>query len=175
MTDTTRPDTPAPAGLAELVARARSGDRDVLPELRAFLDARPDVWREVGDLAAHALEAWVGVVAGPDLVLAESVRRRIDGLRAELSGPSPTPLEELLVERVLACWLQVSHADAAAAQARGPHATGAVRAELLRRQESGQRRYLAAVKQLAVVRRLRLPATPPAGSTRSALRLAGGG
>jgi len=42
-----------------------------------------------------------------------------DAMRTELAGPRPSPIERLLVQRVVACWLQVYHADAMAAQA-GP-------------------------------------------------------
>ena len=147
-------DVPVVAGLADLVARARQGDREVLPALRAYLDDHPEVWRVVGDLAVQAREIWLDLVAGSDMLLAESIRKKMDDMRLELAGPSPTPLESLLVERILVTWLQVSHADAMAGQARGPGATAAVRQELAKRQESAQRRYLASVKQLAVVRRL---------------------
>lgn len=149
-------------GLADLVGRARTGDRTALPLLRHYLDAHPEVWRRCGDLAAQARELWLGLVAGSDLFVAESVRRKLDELKAELSGPSPTPLESLVIERVLACWLQAHYADASYAQARGPGSTAAVRTELMKRQESAQRRYLASVKQLAVVRKLQAGVRPPA-------------
>ena len=147
-------------GLAEVVARARQGDRTALPLLRHYLDAHPDVWQRCGDLARVARDLWVDLLAGPDLVVAESVRRKLDEMTAELGLSSPGPLEGLLVERVVACWLQVQYADATYAQARGPGA--AARAELMRRQESAQRRYLASVKQLAVVRKLQVGLRPPA-------------
>ena len=137
--------------------------------MRHYLDAHPEVWQRGGDLARHAQEVWLDLLAGPDLLVAESVRRKLDELRAELGGPSPGPVEALLIDRVVACWLQANDADASYAQARGPGSTAAVRTELMRRQESAQRRYLASVKQLAVVRKLQagVRPTPP-------LRLAGG-
>jgi hypothetical protein len=64
----------------------------------------------------------------------------------------------LLVERVVACWLQVHYSDAAYAQMKG--GGPAQHAAALRRQDSAQRRYLQAVKVLATVRRLLRP--PPA-------------
>jgi hypothetical protein len=129
--------------------------------LRQVLDADPTLWRECGDLAAQAQEAWLLLLAGPDLLLLESVRRKLDELRAELAGPDASPLERLLVERVAACWIQVHFADALYPQTRGPQVTPAVRQELMRRQESAQRRYLAAIKQLALVRKLLRPALSP--------------
>lgn len=77
-----------------------------------------------------------------------------DALRDELAGPSPTPLERLLVDRVVLGY----HADAAAAQAAGRELTPAQLGHLQKRQERAQRSYLAAVKALAVVRKLMQPA-----------------
>jgi hypothetical protein len=141
-------------GLADLVSRARKGDQMALPLLRHYLDSHPEVWRRCGDLALTTREMWLNLFAGPDLFVAESVRRKLDEMKADLGGPNPSSLESLLVDRVLACWLQVHHADASAAQARGSDASPAHLREMMKRQESSQKRYLASLKQLAVVRKL---------------------
>ena len=56
----------------ELIRRAQEGDLSVLPLLRAWLDDNPDVWRRIGDLAGHAEEAVLGLIAGRDLLLKEA-------------------------------------------------------------------------------------------------------
>jgi hypothetical protein len=152
---------PALERLQELAARAQQGDRSVLPELRRALDADPRVWQQAGDLAAHAQAAWLSLLAGKDLLLHESVKRQAEAMREELAGPSPSRLEALLVERIVACWLQTMYADCIYAQARAPEATAAVLRELMRRQESAQKRYLASIKQLALVRKLLKPTPSP--------------
>jgi hypothetical protein len=91
----------------------------------------------------------------------EALERKLQRLRTELSGPAPTPLESLLVDRILACWLQVNYADAAFAQLKNPSLTHHSLA--MRRQGGAQQRYLQAVKMLAIVRKL-LPAVPPMGA-----------
>lgn len=151
---TTTTDSEAMAGLRELVTRAKSGDRTVLPQLREYLDEHPEIWTEVGDLALHAQESWLALMAGQDLVLEESVRRKMDELRGELGSEAASKVEKLLIERVVACWLQVHYADAAYAQAKGPAATASVRREMMQRQSSAQHRYLTSLKQLAIVRKL---------------------
>src|SRR6516164_1103310 len=105
--------------LQRLVERAEKGDASVLGELRVALDANPWVWERYGDLAQQSQAAWLRLVAGRNLLLLESARRKAEQLRAELAGPAPSPLERLLVERVVACWLQVHYADAAYAQLKG--------------------------------------------------------
>jgi hypothetical protein len=147
--------------LAELVQRAQQGDLTALPLLREALEADPALWQEYGDLAAQAQEAWLQLLAGTDYLLAESVRLKLGALRRELGAEGASPLEKLLIERIVACWLQTHYADALYAQARGPHSTPSVRQELMKRQESSQRRYLAAIKQLALVRKLLKPALSP--------------
>ena len=46
----------------------------------------------------------------------EALPSKLELLRDELTGKNPTPIERLLVERVLACWLQVQVADIRDAQ-----------------------------------------------------------
>ena len=147
--------------LAELVQRAQQGDVTALPLLREALEADPSLWQAYGDLAAQAQEAWLQLLAGTDYLLAESVRLKLAALRQELGAEGASPLEKLLVERIVACWLQTHYADALYAQAKGPQSTASVRQELMKRQESSQRRYLAAIKQLALVRKLLRPALSP--------------
>ncbi|HUP81518.1 MAG TPA: hypothetical protein VM260_23405, partial [Pirellula sp.] len=62
---------------------------------------------------------------------------------------------QLAIERVISCWLQVQHADLVVAQSKSvSHAAGDYNQ---RRQDRSNRRFLAAVKTLATVRRLALP------------------
>jgi hypothetical protein len=148
--------------LEEPVRRAQQGDVSVLPELQQALDNDASIWRRVGDLAAQSQAAWLQLLAGQDLFLLEAVRRKQEQWRDELAGPNPSPLERLLVEQIVATWLQIHFADATYAQAKDqPHATPAVLRELMKRQESSSRRHLAAIRQLAVVRKLLRPALSP--------------
>jgi len=78
-------------------------------------------------------------------------------MQVELSGPDPTPLESLLIQRVLACWVQVHFADALAAQAQERQAAPSELRHLQKRQESAGRCLTEAVKQFSA---------GPAGGTR---------
>src|SRR5262249_7097839 len=79
--------------------------------------------------------------------------------RAELSVPPPTPVEKLLIDRVVIGWVQCHLADlddlqrARSGTPQGFHAQ--------RRLNGIQSRFLAAVKQLVVVRRLLKPGPSP--------------
>jgi hypothetical protein len=161
--------------VARLLGRAEKGDVTVLPQLRRLLDESPQLWRDYGDLAAQAQANWVQLAAGINLLLAESLSRKAAELRSELAGPSPSPLEKLLAERVVACWLQVSFYDSQVAQIREyKPAQGRMLQQQL---DSANRRYQAAIKTLARVRKLLTPARSPVeiatklAGERSGLRL----
>jgi hypothetical protein len=147
------------AELAQLLKKAEAGDLSVLPQLQRALDGNPALWRGYGDLAAHAEASLAMLAAGPNLLLAESLKRKLAALKAELGGESPPPLERLLVERITATWLQVNYHDTLVAQAAG---AGEAKLRALQRlQDAAHRRHLAGIKQLAVVRRLLRPAPSP--------------
>jgi hypothetical protein len=145
--------------LQRIVQRAEQGDASVLPELRRALDEHPEAWRRCGDVALEAQEAWLQLVAGRNLLLHECVQRKLEQLNQELAGEDPTPLERLLVARVVAGWLQTEYADAAYAEMKNP--SPAQHAAAMRRQASAQQRYLQAIKTLATVRKLLRPPVSP--------------
>jgi hypothetical protein len=149
-----------------MVQRARGGDLEVLPQLRALLDTRPELWKHYGDLAIHAQQAWIERIGGSDLFVKEALGRQVQQLRNELTGPFPTPLEGLLADRIAACWLQVYHADLAAAQAMG---SSLKLVEVVsRRQARVHRTFVSSIGALAMVRRLLPPAAGGDRGDRSA-------
>lgn len=87
------------------------------------------------------------------------MRQKLVGLKAELQGPTPTPVERLLADRVGVCWLQVHQLDvqSATGEAATPSPQGLLAQKRL---ESANRRYLLAIKQLATVRKLLRPDLP---------------
>ncbi len=142
------------AYLQDLIDKAQQGDRSVLPELRRLLDDNPQNWETIGDLAVHAREAWLNLLAGQNLVLYETTARKQAAMQKELAGPHPTPLERLLVERVAACWLQLYYAEMLYAQSAEREAPPGRLRDLMKRQESAERRYQLSIKRLAQIRKI---------------------
>src|SRR5262245_51131341 len=93
-----------------LLVQAEQGDPTALPEVRQALDLHPELWQRYGDLALHARQAWVDRAAGANLLMREALDRKLDALRAELVGPEASPLERLLAEQIVICWLQSAYA-----------------------------------------------------------------
>ena len=155
----TAPPAEAPArdyqSLLDLTGRAQKGDKAALPALRALLQDPATVDALGGDLARQAQLSLINKFSGKNLLLQEALPRKLELLRAELGGPSPTPLERLLVERIVSCWLHLHHLEIVFAQ------RDSLSLELgtyyQRSIDRAQKRYLAAIKALAVVRRLALP------------------
>ena len=138
--------------LQKVVERARQGDREVLPELRKALDENPDIWQAAGDLAKHAEATWIRLISKGDLLIHESIQRELDRRRQELAGEDPTPMEKQLVDRIIACWLALQHAELMAASM-AEH-TLPQREHYLKRLDAAERRHTAAVSQLTKVREL---------------------
>jgi len=141
-----------------LLEQAQRGDTRALTTLKERLADRPKVWEAFGDVARQARTAWVKLYASTNLVVAEGVERKIATLRAELLGDTPTPLERLLVEQIVVCWLQTAYIDHLAAGFQGKPGTFREGEYWQQAQERASRRYLAAIRALAQVRRLLAPA-----------------
>lgn len=157
MADTKTPakTTDPHAEIAQLLERASTGDETTVPRIRELLKSPEAVGLLGGELAEQVLLAFTRHMAGKNVGFREATRRKLELLRAELAGNNPTPVERVLVERVLACWLQVQDAELRAAQA--TDATIKQADFHQRRMDATNRRLLAAVKTLALVRKLAVP------------------
>ena len=136
-----------------LVDAANKGDPDALKRLREVLDCNPQIWQRIGDLAAHARLTLVRLIANGDKLLFESIQRQARDMESQLLGTSPSLLERLSVQRVVACWLQLQYADAMVCTANDQLAQAKFWSV---HQDRAHRRYTSAIKQLTAVRQLLL-------------------
>jgi hypothetical protein len=155
---TTEPAVPrTPDEYRALLKRAKAGDRAVVPALRKLLENPAEVEALGGNLARIAEDALVVALGGDDLALKMAIGAKLEALRKELLGPSPTPIERLLAERAVACWLHVQEAEVRYALNQ-KDMTLRQGDYHQRRMDAANRRYLAALKALALVRKLAVPA-----------------
>lgn len=138
----------------ELVTKAEKGDADALNRLKPVLQD-PHFADVFGNVAADVEKQVIEFTAGKSPVRKAGIQEKLRHLRAELAGPSPSPVEKLLVDRVALCWLQLHQVEAAY------YAKPSLPIELAdhyqRSCDRAQRRFLTAIKALAEVRRLALP------------------
>src|SRR5262249_6343659 len=102
-----------------LVKRAEKGDAATLPALRKLVQDPANVHLFGGGLAETVESSFIKGLGGENLVFRTALSRKLEVMRAELLGSDPTPVERLLVERVVACWLQVQDAEVRFAQGQG--------------------------------------------------------
>jgi hypothetical protein len=156
MSDPTITTTPSyPAELRALLERAGSGDATALPAVRQAFASHPELVTFLGDLASRARESLLDLIAGTDLASKEAVAQRAAALRDELIGEEESPLIRLLAERVGFCWIELHGADLNLARVlrSQPRDTQASLAASKRVSEA-QRRFIAAVKGVALVKKL---------------------
>jgi hypothetical protein len=143
-----------PQKLEALLVCAVTGDESALPFIRELLDILPSMGDVFG--AKQAEQQILSAIAGKNIVQREALERKLEQMRDELSGQNPQPLERLLIERVVLCWLHSHYADLQYGLAAS--ISTSERSDYLQRQlDRAQRRYLAAIRCLANVRRLALP------------------
>ena len=144
--------------LDALLTRAQKGDKKALGELRPFMD-KPGMWEAVGDLGRIARDTWIEAAANSNVLVREGIQQTADRLRRDLLREGDSQLERVLVDRIVACWLQVSYAD-------WQHGMTLKKASYSyrdgeydqNRMDRAHRRLLQATKALATVRRLLVPA-----------------
>ena len=143
--------------MPHIIERAENGDADARPALRGLLDRIPEMRQIMGADLERSVECTISKSLGGDdnLAFSEGLKRKLTSLRQELEGPSPSPTERFLVDRAVACWLQVQEADLRYANM--GNCSLAQANFHLKRQDRAHRRFLSAMKTLATVRKLALP------------------
>ncbi len=132
-------------------------DEDV-KALRRLLDEKPEIWRSTGTMARRALDNILRTYFQSSLYARETTERRLAELRGQLGYDAAPPLEKLLIEQVLVCYLNLYVIEInTAGKLCGSHTT---EAGLYwdKRLTGAQRRFSRACAALARVRRLKLPA-----------------
>ena len=134
--------------------RSAHGDPSVVPELWAWFREHHDIWSFATDVARQAELAAMALYTGPDPADQQIMGRRLQQLKAELAGPSPSPIEQLLANRAALDWLLLHLLDHAGLP-NSPLAKVRIGPDFREKmQEKLHRRFTRSVKALADVRRL---------------------
>ena len=127
-----------------------------LVELQAYLGKNPDLRDRISVLASTAKEHLL------EKVIAESgsrllVREEMEGMRNKLTYKDSTPLEMLLIDSVLMCWLRLQYAECHMNYSMGGEQSFAQVDFADKMLTRAQNRYNRAIESLARVRRLSRP------------------
>ena len=144
--------------LQALSDKAEDGDEDARVELRrAVRESSPEVIARCSNIARTYRRTLAATASGNDPLAEEAFIRRTEMLAQEIAGENPTPLEVLLSERVASLWAltELQEALLCATYRRGQERPvgPAFTLQMCKIQESTTRRYLAAIKTLAQVRK----------------------
>lgn len=133
------------------IERARAGDKSVLTELRTLLVELPDT-KNGGDLSQSVIDGMLDAQFDDDLVARELVLLKLAELRSSLSGPKPTPVESLLIERIVCCWLRLNLSELATGFS--DVTDHSLTSSASRSLDRYHKQYLSALKALADLRKL---------------------
>jgi hypothetical protein len=143
----------------EVIERACRGDERCVPELRALM-ADGERGRRLTEMVGSPAE-WLRQTiqrraGGENLLVREGIGRKIAAVQAELEGPDPTPVERLLAERAALCWFLVHWHERSFENATE---LNLIQADFHQRKiDRAHARFLSAVRTLAQVRKLAVPA-----------------
>ena len=128
-----------------------------LPKVRStagLLSALADAHGNLGFIAKGTREALVSRMAS-EPGAQNQIRDDVERLRVKLLGTASSPLEDILVDRVVITWLQVQNADYTYGKRKGDLSLAQLE-QVQKWQDRAQRRFLQAAKALAQVRKLEI-------------------
>lgn len=140
----------------DLNRKAAAGDQAAMLEVCDALQRAPELIEKAGNVSAAATAELIRLVSGEPPWRQQATQFKLEELRREFAPVGP--LEAMLVERILMCWLQASYEDyqyAAMLRKGGTPWESALAQQKLA--ERAGRRLQSAIKSLAQVRKLALP------------------
>ena len=149
------------AVLRALSERAENGDKEARKELRrALRESAPEIVIRASDIGRRGQWALIKTAAANDPLTEEALVARMDLMRADVAGPDPSPLEVLLAERICSLWLLIEvlemlvSAQLSAELPPEQRCPTSYLRHVFKWQESANRRFLSATRELARVRKL---------------------
>jgi hypothetical protein len=144
-----------PEEQAALIQRGEDGDLYAVAELVDEPRTIDAFNNDPGDIAARIEQDLIVLfTSSPDEQAA--IIRYMEHLRTDLDGPAPSPIERLLVDDIVTCWVQLTYVRRRWTHALKDGSITTVNAmeHLL---NGAERRFLDAQKTLAQLRRLIIP------------------
>ena len=139
--------------MRQIVELANAGNESVLPQVRELLEIGGQVAIEVlrCDLVQANENLLIRQLAGDNDAHYLAIKRKAELKREELAGPNPSPIESMLIDTIVICWLQTQRADGICMHLERMPLAEAEFHE--RARDRAHRRLLSAIKTLATVRK----------------------
>ena len=79
-------------------------------QLQRALREVPDLWRCIADMTKHTQRQTIQALSGESTLMQKSLEQGVVSMRADLGHATAPPLERLLIEQVVLCWLDYHEA-----------------------------------------------------------------
>jgi hypothetical protein len=142
--------------LLALLEASTAGDTVAQKRATAFMRGHPQIAELLVAHAADLRTTWLSLSARSPISRV-ALQTRADAIGRDLATGTPSPLQELVIERVILCWLQLYLAEIRCVDGLKSNAAPHQTEFYDRMADRAHRRYLAAIRSLAQVRRLELP------------------
>jgi uncharacterized protein YllA (UPF0747 family) len=142
--------------LRTTVAEAEAGSEEALDAVAKILEESPDFARFFANLANTLERSYAERISCGSPVAQKALPVRLETMRGEIAGPGSLPLERLLAERIVACWLELHYANLLYMQEL-PNLSLKQDDYYQKRLDRLNKRYLASIKNLAQVRKYLKP------------------
>jgi hypothetical protein len=139
---------------------AAKGDERASQALIEACQSMPQLWGYLSTLSSAAVRSWVDLLApaGPGQeIVRRTTEQEIERKRNQVAGEHPSPLERLLAEGVVLCWVAATYADAEYTRKLKNGVSFREGEYYSKRCEQTNRQLLKAIESLARVRRLLTP------------------
>ena len=138
----------------ELREAAKGGSRSAIARLRPFMDKDASRHASLGCLNTRAMVKWFDAHYGDDLYQRDCLRRSVQDLRADLLKEGKSPLERLLVDEVVLCFLRSKYWIARETQSLGSEINPLVAEFTIEQSARSQKLWLKAMNALRDYRNL---------------------
>lgn len=122
----------------------------------ALMRSEPDQWKKTGNMIDQAAEHFIDSLSTNDMTK-EIIRFRCERLRADLREDTDGPLEHLMIDHAVMCWLRLGIMQQHYTKATGGSLSIALALLWEKRLSSAQKRFDNACVSLARTRKLMRP------------------
>lgn len=138
------------ARIEQLITLADQGDAEAAQAVRNYLADDSAAWRQIGDLGNIARKALATALSGKSQVLSISVDRQMQAQLASLIDKDDSPLERMMIDRVVVAWAFAHAVDFIAATS----GEAMLSPSVTKAQETAEKRCQAALKSLQLAREI---------------------
>jgi hypothetical protein len=97
---------PLPHDLPALMKRAGQGDIQAIEAIQKRLSNDLDLWQTVANMAPRIEATWLALASRKDANAGRDLQERLASYRRLTSSSAPSPIDFLMVERVVLTWLE---------------------------------------------------------------------